>query len=107
MTVIGLRKKVTKNFSQSDAGQAPAVMRRRGHKPAQPKKKGYIKMIYTLMIDTASDAAFAFVVMLYGAVILAAMCIITAIVEGIVKAIERAQERKRRRNRCRNYYDNF
>lgn len=64
-------------------------------------------MIYTLMIDTAGDAAFAFVVMLYGAVILAAMCIITAIVEGIVKAIEKAKERKRRRNRCRSDYARF
>lgn len=64
-------------------------------------------MIYALMIDTAGDAAFAFVCMMYGAIILVAMCIITAIAEGIIKAIEKAKERKRRRNRCRSYYARF
>lgn len=52
-----------------------------------------------LEISKVADAEFAFVVMIYGAIALLALCLITGVIEWIGECKERCKRLKRNRNR--------
>ncbi len=54
-------------------------------------------MMYFLEISVANDFTFFVVVMFYGIVALAVMCVLAGIIEGIAKAIERRRRKKFRK----------
>lgn len=62
-------------------------------------------MMYFLEISTANDFTFFVVVMFYGIVALAVMCVLAGIIEGITKAIERRRKKFRKGYVNLRYYE--
>ncbi len=55
--------------------------------------------MFMLQISAADDFTFAFVIMLYGAAVLIAMCLIMAVIEWFDGRHERRERRRRNKNR--------